>query len=68
MQRLIVVASLLIFLGSSFAPAPTRVNDKDFATMMSNLKSDAGRFRQRSTTRSRAAQSDIPARKRTQRI
>jgi hypothetical protein len=45
MNRFIVVASLLIFLGASFAPAQTRVNDKDIETMMSNLKSDAGRFR-----------------------
>ena len=45
MHRFVVVASLLILLGAWFAPAQTRVNDKDIATMMSNLKSDAGRFR-----------------------
>ncbi len=45
MKFFAVVASLVIFLGSSFAPAQTRVNDKDIESMMSNLKSDSGRFR-----------------------
>jgi hypothetical protein len=45
MNRFVGVASLLILLGTSFAPAQTRVNDKDIETMMSNLKSDTGRFR-----------------------
>lgn len=45
MKKFISVASLLIFLGAPLAPAQTRVNDKDMAIMMSNLKSDAGRFR-----------------------
>jgi hypothetical protein len=44
MNRFIVVASMLIVLGASFAPAQ-RVNDKDIETMMNNLKADAGRFR-----------------------
>ena len=44
MKRLLVVASMLILLGASFATAQ-RVNDKDIETMMNNLKADAGRFR-----------------------
>jgi hypothetical protein len=44
MNRFIVVASILIFLGASFASAQ-RVNDKDIEIMMNNLKSDTGRFR-----------------------
>lgn len=44
MNRLLVIASLLFVLGASFAAAQ-RVNDKDIESMMSNLKSDSGRFR-----------------------
>jgi hypothetical protein len=44
MKRLLVVASMLILLGASFATAQ-RANDKDIETMMNNLKADTGRFR-----------------------
>jgi len=44
MKRFVGFASMLIVLGAALAPAQ-RVNDKDIETMMSNLKSDAGRFR-----------------------
>jgi hypothetical protein len=45
MNRFLMIAPILILLGAFSAPAQTRVNDKDVETMMSNLKSDAGRFR-----------------------
>jgi hypothetical protein len=44
MKRLLVIASMFLFLGVSLAPAQ-RANDKDIETMMNNLKADTGRFR-----------------------
>lgn len=45
MNRFIAATSLLLLLGASLAVAQSRVSDKDVEVMMSNLKSDAGRFR-----------------------
>jgi hypothetical protein len=44
MKRFVWLASMLVVFGAALAPSQ-RVNDKDIETMMSNLKSDAGRFR-----------------------
>jgi membrane-bound lytic murein transglycosylase B len=43
MTRLIAVG--LLSLAATFASAQTRVNDKDIAAMMNNLKSDTNLFR-----------------------
>ena len=45
MTRLIAVGLLLLSLAATFASAQTRVNDKDIAAMMNNLKSDTNLFR-----------------------